>query len=344
MHRAGVERCQTLQCGMYQHLTNAVTKYLFCYVQEDLPLMHALRSQLARVASAARSGQGLHSIVLQGAGAHFCTGGAQHRDAGMQLVPSSALAAATSDMGDAVMMLQQIEAPVLNVLHGKLIGGGVALALNTDWRVCTFAASFNHGNLSRNMNPITDFSRTFGNTVGAGLAIAVYMNNAQISVNDALSSGLVDSAEADPQTARVQAAKVAARLNCRKLVRHGLSDADTRFLATEDALNACVVRQNITLASHGSHPALHSKGVQPVQTGLYQLVGDQKLCFRAVPIEAPITIATGHALVQMSAYGLNFRYVYLFGASSMLSKCVCLFAPGESTHRALAQYHASVQR
>ena len=279
--------------------------------------MHALRSQLSRVASAVRSGQGLHSIVLQGAGAHFCTGGAQHQDAGMQLVPPPGLAAAVSDMGDSVMMLQQMEAPVLSVIHGKLIGGGVALALNTDWRVCTFAASLNHGNLPRNMNPITNFSRTFGNTVGAALAIAVYMNNVHISVKSALSSGLVDSAEADSQRAKVWAVSVAARLNCRKLVRHGLSDEDTHFLATEDALNGCVGLQNAALASHGSHHPLHSKGSQPVQTGSYQLVGDQKLCFRAVPIEAPITIATGHVLVQMSAYGLNFRYVHPVGASSM---------------------------
>ena len=278
--------------------------------------MHALRSQLSRVASAVRSGQSLHSIVLQGAGAHFCTGGAQHQDVGMQFVPSPALAAAVSDMGDAVMMLQQMEAPVLSVLHGKLIGGGVALALNTDWRVCTFAASLNHGNLPRNMSPITNFSRTFGNIIGVGLAVAVYMNSMQISV-DALSSGLVDSAEADSQRARVQAVKVAARLNCRKPVGHGLSDEDTHFLATEDALNGCVGLQNAALASHGSHHPLHSKGSQPVQTGSYQLVGDQKLCFRAVPIEAPITIATGHVLVQMSAYGLNFRYVHPVGASSM---------------------------
>ena len=276
--------------------------------------MHALRSQLSRVASAVRSGQGLHSIVLQGAGAHFCTGGAQHQDAGMQLVPPPGLAAALSDMGDAVMMLQQMEAPVLSVLHGKLIGGGVALALNTDWRVCTFAASLNHGNLPRNMSPITNFSRTFGNTVGAALAIAVYMNNAHISVKSALSSGLVDSAEADSQRAKVWAVSVAARLNCRKLVRHGLSDEDTHFLATEDATCG---RQNAALASRGSHRALHSNNSQPVQTGSYQLVGDQKLCFRAVPIEAPITIATGHVLVQMSAYGLNFRYVHPVGASSM---------------------------
>ena len=262
--------------------------------------MHALRSQLSRVASVVRSGQGLQSIVLQGAGAHFCTGGAQHQDAGLQLVALPGLAAAVSDMGDAVMMLQQIEAPVLSVIHGKLIGGGVALALNTDWRVCTFAASLNHGNLPRNMSPITNFSRTFGNIMGVGLAVAVYMNSMQISVN-ALSSGLVDSAEADSQRARGLAVNVTAQLNCRNPVGHGLSDDDTRFLSIEDAMNACA------LASYGSHRALHSNNSQPVQTGSYQLVGDQTLCFRAVPIEGPITIATGHVLVQMSAYGLNFR-------------------------------------
>ena len=77
--------------------------------------------------------------MLQGAGTHFCTGGAQHADAGMRLVPPliAEMGAAIADMGDCVTMLQQLSVPVLGVLHGKLIGGGVALALNSDWRVCT---------------------------------------------------------------------------------------------------------------------------------------------------------------------------------------------------------------
>ena len=44
-------------------------------------------------------------------------------------------------------------------IHGKLLGGGVALALAADWRVCSTATKFNVGNLPRGVNPIFMLSR-----------------------------------------------------------------------------------------------------------------------------------------------------------------------------------------
>ena len=283
--------------------------------------MHALRVQLSNVAS-----NPVHAVLLQGVGSHFCTGGAQHQDAGMLLVaPQLApMTSAVADMVDCVMTLTQIALPVLASLHGKLIGGGVALALNTDWRSCTVNTMFCQGNLPRNMNPITNFSRTLGQCAGTTTAHALHLEDTTISGMQACTLDIVQVLDADATAARRSAHSVGKHLM--GILPQLRTTRDDVFLSTEDALNACVGRQNITLASHGPRHALHSKGRQPVQTGSYRLVGDQKLCFLAVPIEPPITIPTGHVLVQMSAYGLNFRYVYPFDASSMQSKCVCLFA------------------
>jgi enoyl-CoA hydratase/carnithine racemase len=98
----------------------------------DLPLMYALRAQLSGIAAVAVSG--VQAVVLQGAGAHFCTGGAQHHDAAIRLISSAnaPMTAAVADLVDCVTLMQRLPWPVLSVLHGKMIGGGVALSLNTD--------------------------------------------------------------------------------------------------------------------------------------------------------------------------------------------------------------------
>ena len=173
------------------------------YNAMDLPLVHALRSNLARLEASTVSR--LSSVMLQGAGAHFCSGGAAHSDAAMpQVAPASAadLSTVVEDMSGCVTLLRDLSVPVLSVLHGKLTGGGVALALNTDWRVCTLAAKFNHGNLSRNHSPIGGFGGSFGATVGPGIASVSFLSDLTLEGEQALSSGMVDALEIDVSSAR----------------------------------------------------------------------------------------------------------------------------------------------
>jgi enoyl-CoA hydratase/carnithine racemase/acyl carrier protein len=173
------------------------------YNAMDLPLMHALRSNLARLEASTVSQ--LCSVVLQGAGAHFCSGGAAHSDAAMpQVAPASAasLSAVVEDISGCVTLLRDLSVPVLSALHGKLTGGGVALALNTDWRVCTLAAKFNHGNLPRNHSPIGGFGGSFGATVGPSTASVSYLSDLAFEGDQALWSGMVDALEIDVSSAR----------------------------------------------------------------------------------------------------------------------------------------------
>ncbi len=63
--------------------------------------------------------------------------------------------------------LSQLHLPVLAVLHGKVAGGGVALALHTDWRVAVEqGTSISYGNLSRGTSPL------FGLCVACGPSVA----------------------------------------------------------------------------------------------------------------------------------------------------------------------------
>ena len=69
----------------------------------------------------------------------------------------------------------------------------MALALNCDWRVSSTGCMFCHGNLPRNMNPITHFSASFPQAVGASGASGLYLCDSTVEAKQAFSLGLVDA-------------------------------------------------------------------------------------------------------------------------------------------------------
>ena len=76
-------------------------------------------------------------------------------------------------------------------MHGKLIGGGVALCLATTWRVGSHGASFNFGNLPRGMNPLFMLSRSLPLIVGHDLAVTMYLEDPILSSHCALKAGVL---------------------------------------------------------------------------------------------------------------------------------------------------------
>ena len=62
-------------------------------------------------------------------------------------------------------------------VHGKLIGGGVAFALSTDWLTCPARTTFNYGNLPRGVNPLFMFSRALPLMVGCSTGYQIYLED-----------------------------------------------------------------------------------------------------------------------------------------------------------------------
>ena len=56
--------------------------------------------------------------------------------------------------------------PVMAAVHGHLAGGGIALCLNTSYRVSDVSTTFEHGNLPRGVCPIAEFSQKLIHSVG----------------------------------------------------------------------------------------------------------------------------------------------------------------------------------
>ena len=133
------------------------------------------------------------AMVLQGAGPHFCTGGGRpdgsipdsERDRG----PSSWWRFPTSNQ--IALMLRELPVPTICAVHGKLIGGGVALALAADLIVSADGATFSFGNLPRGMNPLFMLSRSMSLTVGQGMAEQLYLEDPVLTANEAFAAGLV---------------------------------------------------------------------------------------------------------------------------------------------------------
>ena len=110
-------------------------------------LLNDLMRAVAEVHRRALAGQ-VHALVLQGVGPHFCTG-ANMGELEEKMVTWSDIAVVVGEMNDVAAAVRALPIPTLCAVHGKMIGGGVALALAADWRVADRKATYNFGNLLR---------------------------------------------------------------------------------------------------------------------------------------------------------------------------------------------------
>ena len=282
------------------------------YNAEDIPLMHALKIHLAQLLAAQASGTALDAVVLQAAGAHFCTGGAQHEDAVLrQLMPQAVAGAAAfvSYLVDCVMTLKKLSVPIVAAVHGKVIGGGLALALTADWRVCTAPTIFNHANLPRNMNPITYFSQSMSEAVGRNSEKQLYFNDSVLSAKQLLGMGLVDFIAPSQSSAKSCSLNVALRVTSQQSALpqrlFSTSEDALSILCTESVMNAVVTLESAAFAAAEDLQSEFSKAES------YQIIGSSSLVFDIVSLPRISVVPSGCVEVQMLCYGLNFREVDL---------------------------------
>ena len=140
----------------------------------------------------------VRAVVLQGAGPHFCTGGWQTESSTENpLVDATALMRCER----IAAMIRSLPVPVIAAVHGKVIGGGLALALAADFRVCSEDTIFNLGNLPRGRNPLFLLSMSSPLTVGSANAMRLYLEDSQMSAQDSLVFGIVHATAPDTSAA-----------------------------------------------------------------------------------------------------------------------------------------------
>jgi enoyl-CoA hydratase/carnithine racemase len=78
------------------------------------------------------------------------------------------------------------------VVHGKLVGGGFAIMMNTDYVVTDHEATFCHGNLVRGVCPLGMYSQTLSASAGLSRALRIYLSNVTLDAEAALRHRVVN--------------------------------------------------------------------------------------------------------------------------------------------------------
>ncbi|WP_080424809.1 type I polyketide synthase [Burkholderia ubonensis] len=155
----------------------------------------------------------VRAVIVQGSGTHFCVGVNPYRLM-EQMKQSSVLAAAhsTYEIYRAFASIRELAVPVICVVQGKVVGGGLAAMLNADYRVCTADAIFNFGNLPRGVCPGMFLSESLERVVGWKWATELYLNDYTLSADQALAIGLVNEIRPNLAEAQIAAQEMARRI------------------------------------------------------------------------------------------------------------------------------------
>eukprot|EP00966_Prymnesium_polylepis_P302253 6983341-Prymnesium_polylepis.1 len=132
------------------------------------------------------------SVVLQGAGDHFCPGGNRYQIR----APRSSLAAAARasfDLFDGFCRLRTLPLAVVCAAHGSVLGGGLAACLLTDYVSANQAATFQVGERSRSIYPAGLFTRTLADATDVSSAAMLYLTEDKITAMQAWETGLIQA-------------------------------------------------------------------------------------------------------------------------------------------------------
>ena len=175
---------------------------------ESMALMQCLKERLCEVQRLALLGD-VRCVVIQGAGPHFCTGGwSPSGESDISYESPNDIAA----ISDVARLIRELPIPSIAAVHGKLIGGGLALAMAADWCIAAADSTYNVGNLPRGMNPLFMLSRCLPLSIGRGPSLKLYLEDSIITNAQAVSLGLVHSTERTSADAKLAAFSMASKI------------------------------------------------------------------------------------------------------------------------------------
>ena len=234
----------------------------------------AIADDLGRAVDTARTLPDVRCVVFQGTGPHFCVGVNPYTFIPRtRQLPVLTAASVTRDIYRAFVAIRELGVPVVCVVHGKVMGGGLAAMLNADARICTREATINYGNLPRGVCPGMLLSESLERLVGRRWANELYLNDYTVDADTALEIGLVNQLADDAAAARGAALEMAERiagyppLGVRTTVALTRAPVDEARLAAESiGMARCNIRgetfagawkapeRRLTLGGRGSAP------------------------------------------------------------------------------------------
>ncbi|MBU1494612.1 MAG: enoyl-CoA hydratase/isomerase family protein [Actinobacteria bacterium] len=170
-------------------------------------------------------------ILLTGAGRAFCAGLDLIEAAG-QADRLDALAFGFDPQTAPVVVMQQIDTPVVAAVNGPAAGYGVGIALNADIRVMSKTARFVSAT-TRNLVPESGDTYLLPRLVGWEQAARFYFLGEDLGAEAALAAGMVSEIAEDSDAAKARAGELAARIAgmpplalqaAKRMMRAGRSD------------------------------------------------------------------------------------------------------------------------
>lgn len=154
----------------------------------DHPPVNALsadvRHDLAAAIQAAQSDPHVRAILLVGAGKNFIAG-ADIREFGKPPKPPA--------LPDVCNQIEASDKPVVAVLHGAALGGGLEVALAAHYRVALAGAKLGLPEVNLGLLPGAGGTQRTPRLIGARAALDLMLSGKHLSAEAALKAGLVDA-------------------------------------------------------------------------------------------------------------------------------------------------------
>lgn len=146
-------------------------------------------TEIADACEALASDVSCRAIVLRGAGKHFCAGAQLSKDA------DDVISSAPADRNPLYEQARRLigsAVPIVAVVQGAAIGGGLGVALAADFRIASHEARFAANFSQLGMHHGFGISLTLPAVVGQQRALDLLYTGRRINGEEALEIGLVD--------------------------------------------------------------------------------------------------------------------------------------------------------
>ena len=174
----------------------------------------ALAEQLNAKIDAMEAGEygEIRAVIFYGKGEHWCVGVNPYSFIkNTKRLPVITAASVTKFIYTAFVRVRQIKAPVVCVAHGKIVGGGFAAMLNSDYRILVDddTTVLNYGNMPRGVCPGVMLSTNLPRMVGETNAFSAYLQDAFFTPQEVVSMGLVNECQPSRAAAMERALSLA---------------------------------------------------------------------------------------------------------------------------------------
>ena len=207
--------------------------------------LNALNSQvlsdLDEAITKVEADDGVHAVILTGAGRSFVAGA----DIGSMSTMTRAEGEAFGKLGnDIFLMIESFPLPVIAAVNGFALGGGCELAMSCDIRICSDNAMFGQPEVGLGITPGFGGTQRLPRLVGMGMAKQLLYTARNIDAAEALRIGLVNAVI--PQAELLDAAlKMAGQIAknapiavraCKKAVNEGMQVSIDKAVEIEEKL------------------------------------------------------------------------------------------------------------